>query len=228
MYHKKILLILVATNSLSTSISSADDSLSYQQKVQAIESLRAFEDKKTAKDTEPNIQDLSNSSINEIAINAAQPSSDSVVKEQNSQKKVVQAFKCETKSEHNCELQRYMYRLENNQDEQQKVFVSNGKYKVRLFFNNDNFFPKKYSEKNSFESIPENGRDELENRIFEHYLGYEYAEYHPELINVYDHVVGIAIDVSSSDELNRFLDDGRIQGIHHIGNDSEELDEGYH
>ena len=47
------------------------------------------------------------------------------------------------------------------------------------------------------------------------------------MINVYHPVVGIAIYVESSDELNRFLNDDRVKGIHHIGNDKD-LEEGYH
>ena len=119
--------------------------------------------------------------------------------------------------------------MQNGEDDNfKRVFVSDGKYKVNVAFDNEESFPTKYAGKLQFESVPESSRPALESQIFEHYLGSNYSSYTPELVTVYRSVVSISILVASSDDLLQFVDDNRVQGIHHIGNASNDLEEGYH
>jgi hypothetical protein len=99
---------------------------------------------------------------------------------------------------------------------------------VSIAFKNDNRFPIKYVEENDFTSAPASETKELQERIFEHYLGADdYVSYTPELVSSHHSGVGITIHVKSSDDLMRFLDDDRVQGIHHGGNYDRDLEEGY-
>jgi hypothetical protein len=65
-----------------------------------------------------------------------------------------------------------MHDMEHGQNlSQEKIFVSNDGYRVSIAFKNDNRFPIKYVEENDFASAPASETKELQERIFEHYLG---------------------------------------------------------
>ncbi len=201
----------------------AENNLSYEQKIQVIDSLRVYESQVKSSD-ELSLQAAKKDIGGGVAGATAQTN---IQNQSPSNSLKVEPFSCDEESEHSCELQEFMHEMENGH-RVEKSFVSDGKYKVTLAFDNDKHFPIKYFEKKSFENVPESEHEELQKSMFEHYLGSEYLSYAPELINSYHNVVSISVLVASSDELNTFLDDSRIQGIHHIGNSEEDLEEGYH
>ena len=199
MHKTKMFWIVLLANAFFCSMSSATDTLTVEQKVQALASLDEYEN---SADKQPSKEQLK------------QLSSDAEVPK----------FKCSTASDESCEMQEFLYKMENRKP---PVFISDGKYKVSVSFISDGSFPTKYAEKPSFESVPEEAVTQVENEIFEHFLGLDHAQLKPELIAAYKSVVSIAIYVESSSELNRFISDQRVRGIHHIGNDKD-VEEGYH
>lgn len=214
--------VLFATSIFFSASILAQDTLSRDQKMNAIKSLETYDKQSVLVNPQGRPQAQSPSTQTDDIVASAETNSEVVIDEVLEVK--VPEFVCNENSEQNCEMQQFLNKLENRQP---PVFISGGKYKVSVFFSNDNNFPIKYAEKKSFESVSEQNRVDMENRIFEYFLGLDYAFLKPELLNVYYNVVGIAVFVESSDGLNKFLDDPKIQGIYHIGNDSD-VEEGYH
>lgn len=191
------LIIFLVLNTLTFGCASAQNAANYDNRMAAIESLRAFE---IAAHANPSLLPP------EPAISKAS------------------SFECDESAEYNCETQKLVHRWEN---EQEPVLYTQGKFKVTIHFKNDNHFPIRYIGKPNFENVVESKTEGLTNRIFEHYLGANYSSLSPEFVNSYYDVVGMSVLVSSSDELGDFIiNDSRVHSISHIGN-PEELEEGY-
>lgn len=210
----------------------AAGNLTNEQKMQEIDSLRVYEIEaeklKNQSSEERDEKVLKNTDGG--SLNAGSSKIDIIENQINTvTRKTVTPFLCDELSEHNCELQEFMHDMKNGESNDFKsTFFSDGKYKVNIAFDNEENFPTKYAGGKEFETVPLKSREALENRIFEHYLGSEYLSYAPELITVYGNVVSIYILVESSNDLLQFLNDERIQAIHHIGNADRDLEEGYH
>jgi len=219
--------LFVALIALSSEGSLAQNGLSYEQKTKEIESLKAFEQLKS-KPIAPIQAPLTKEDTDAAIVAGAPPKSIASAQQQVQVNRKSVSFTCDQTSEHNCELQEFMHDMKHGQNlSQEKSFVSNDRYSVSIAFKNDNRFPIKYVEENDFASVPASETKELQERIFEHYLGSDHASYSPELVSSHYSGVGITIHVKSSDDLMRFLDDDRVQGIHHGGNYDRDLEEGY-
>jgi len=206
---------------------SAQDNLSYEQKVSAIESLKNYEKQVRESGTQQVTSSQRSSSQDKSTDNL--PFWSPSIRNSIDQERVIRPQKtpeifCDKTVEHSCEMQEFLNRMQNRQE---PALILNGKYRVKLAFDNDNNFPVKYFEKSKFENVADHDQAEMENRIFENYLGVDFSALNPELVNVYYSVVTIVIYVVSTEKLNRFLSDNRIQGIYHVGN-SKALEEGHH
>ncbi|MBL4674109.1 MAG: hypothetical protein JKX81_17750 [Arenicella sp.] len=218
---KKIVLLAMLSVLNTNALAAKETSLSYEQKMQKIDSLRAY------------VQSSQKAAVAEHAPstfqgNAAAPAANAPLAQQLETSEKMPPFICDETSEHNCKVQELMHDMENGQAiPRQKSFVLNGKHRVSVVFVNDKKFPAKYAHYESFKSVPKKYEQALKNKIFEHYLGVNYESYNPELLGSNVDSLALNIYVESSDELLPFLDDDRVEGIHHAGNYVRDIQEGH-
>jgi hypothetical protein len=218
----KRIFLLAMLSALSANVFAAKEtSLSYEQKMQEIDSLRSYvqSSQKAAVETQ---------APSTFQGNGAAAASDAPLAQQPEIRQKVSPFICDEASEHNCKVQELIHKMENGQAiPRQKNFVLNGKHRVSVVFENDKKFPAKYAHDESFKSVPPKYEQALKNKIFEHYLGLNYESYNPELLGSNVESLALDIYVESSDRLLPFLDDDRVEGIHHAGNYVRDIQEGH-
>ncbi|MFQ3246050.1 MAG: hypothetical protein ACI9SP_002701 [Arenicella sp.] len=205
------LTFFLTLSSATLGFASAQSSMSADQKMAAIDSLRAYE----AYTLQPKVEHSTTvKDSSGAALAGAAPKPRYPIPQQTAKTKVL-PFVCDGEGENSCELQAFMHEMENRQE---PVLIADGKVKVSIYFKNDNNFPDKYPEQQQFKFYPKAQADEQRNRIYEHYLGADYSSYSPDLLGIDIRVAGIAIFVTSSNELMRFIDDSRVTSMRHLGN----------
>jgi len=219
---KRIVLLAMLSVLNTNAFAAKETSLSYEQKMQEIDSLRTYvQSSQEAAAVEPAPLTFQG--------NVAAPAANTPLAQQPETSQKISPFACDETSEHNCKVQELMHDMENGQAiPREKSFAINGKHRVKIVFENDKNFPAKYAHHESFKSVPKQYEQALKNKIFEHYLGFNHESYNPELRGCNAESLALDIYVESSRELLQFLDDDRVEGIHHAGNYARDLEEGYH
>ncbi|MFT6100975.1 MAG: hypothetical protein ACJAYF_003536, partial [Arenicella sp.] len=125
----KRIFLLAMLSALSANVFAAKEtSLSYEQKMQEIDSLRSYvqSSQKAAVETQ---------APSTFQGNGAAAASDAPLAQQPEIRQKVSPFICDEASEHNCKVQELIHKMENGQAiPRQKNFVLNGKHRVSVVF----------------------------------------------------------------------------------------------
>ena len=204
MNHLARLTLFITLNALCLDCVSAQSSLTYEEKQAAIESLRVYQQEASAyrSETDTHVKQPSNQKgENRSGIVGATPKSKFI--EEQTIKPQAAPFVCDEAGEYDCKVQSFIYKMNN---QKKPALIKDGKFRVSIYFTKDD------------SNFPQANEESRTNQMYAHYLGSDYSSYSPEPLGAIRGIVGIDIFVASSDELSRFIDDPRVTGIFHLGN----------
>lgn len=92
-----------------------------------------------------------------------------------------------------------------------------GRYEVKLFYENDRPFKGTYYGYSGWTDLPRDNLGAIKTSVFAHYLGPTHNIFSPSLSSLFEETIGIVVSVKL-DELQFLLSDPRIVGVFHSGN----------